>query len=306
MTIEASQYYLFPDEMQLGERKSSPHRKLNDYLREVDKRLTFLGDEGVSIDEVAGLIGFEFARSDTQVLKILRYAQKQKLIKTEPSGQPISHKYKCEHLLVAAAAVQIRTQGVIWKNMPYALYHYLTDPTLREVVNKPREPYGPTKKLKDSDVEWLRILFDNRDWQILIALGEIDLSAQTVLSDIPEDFLRLPGPVVSTNKLTTKQSTSSEKEITPLSSERLGWLHVFLTYDSPIKPYQMDLISTSRLQLGGFALEEAEAVFREFSGKNNSNGNLGDDDKTYYALDNAIAEVLRTREISRKNTGAIS
>lgn len=282
----------------------NPH--LYEYLQHVDDMLPGLPADGVSVYEVPRLIGFAFHRSDSQVLKILQQARIHHIVRTEPSGQPYAHRYKREHLLVAAALVQIRTQGVVWDNMPYALYHYLSDSELRQVINEPHEPYDPSRKWNNSEAERRRVLFDIEDQELLIKPGKIDLSSETVLSDIPADFLQQPEPLVANKESSVQEVSLPKKESILLSPERLLWLRVFLNFDSPIKPFQMDTISASKLSLGGFTLEEAEAVFKEFSSQGNSNGNMVDDDKTYYALNNAIGEILRTREINQKNTGAIS
>lgn len=270
--------------------------QLDNYLAQIDSNMPKLPDDGVSVNEVPGLIGFEFGRSDLQVLRILQYARKVNLIKTEPSGQPMSHKYKREHLLAAAAVVQIKSQGVIWSNMPYVLYHYLADPALREVINKPREPYRPARKLRDRDVEMRRFLFDEGDRDILIPPDEIDLSAQTVLADIPEDFLQQPEPVVATEDPSVQQTSSLGKESVILSSERLGWLRVFLTFDSPIKPPQMDTISEGRFINTGFNIKEIEAVFDEYDSLRGVRpGTFADEYKTYYALEQVLGKILRSR-----------
>ncbi|OHD85904.1 MAG: hypothetical protein A3J39_02155 [Sulfuricurvum sp. RIFCSPHIGHO2_12_FULL_44_8] len=284
----------------------SCHPQLDEYLRYIDNNLPTLPYDGVTVYDVSRLIGFGHGKSTTQVLRILQHARNHKLIKTEPSGHPYIHKYKREHILSAAATVQIRAQGVVWDNMPYALYHYIDGIELREVVSKPHEPYDPSRKWNNSEVERRHVLFDIEDQGLLIEPGEIDLSAQTVLSDIPEDFLQRPEPIVATEEPSVQQTSPPEKESLVLSPARLRWLHVFLTYDSEIKPFQMDTISELKLQPGGFTFKEAESVFKEFSGLSGSNGDLVDDDKTYYALNNAIGEILRARRSNGNGTDASS
>jgi len=301
MTTETKGLTPSAQELKLGKIQYSCHEQLDEYLRTIDNNLPRLPEEGVAFGEVPGLIGFAGKRSRSQVLSILTHTKKNQLIRTGSEDQPSIQRYKREHLLLAAAIVQIRAQGVIQDNISYVLHHYLVDSQLREMIKKPRDIYDPKRKWRNAEIWSRHYLFDDGDRHLLINPGEINLSQETVMRDIPEDFIDLSQPADTTSSLSAHEKPEAGKEPTRLSSERLRWLLVFLRYDSAIKPAQMDTISASRLQLGGFTLEEAESVFEEFYSQNNSNGKLIEDEMTYFALNNAAVEILRKRRKNQQN-----
>lgn len=297
MTVEMKSSSYAAQEQQPRETQYSCHPQLDEYLRQIDKSLPILREPGFSIDEASRLIRFESRMSHFQLRRVLGQAKFNDLLKTRRtiSSWKLFHRYQREHLLMAAAAVQIRAQGVVWDNIPYILYHYVTVPKLREVLNRPRQPYDPTREWDKLMAKRIRATFGKEDQELLIKAGDIDLSPETVLSDIPEDFYQPPEPIAEIEKPLTQQTRWTEKESIILSLARLRWLDAFLRYESPIKPFQMDTVSAGKLQLGGFTLEEAEAVFEEFN-QISKNGELTDEYKTYYVLKNAIVAILKNRE----------
>ena len=76
--------------------------------------------------------------------------------------------------------------------------------------------------------------------------------------------------------------------------ERLLELFDFLAKKGPNQPPQLDIVGSVRLSLGNFTIGEANSVFNEY--EEVTSRSVGEDDRTYLALQSATRTILEHRD----------
>lgn len=76
--------------------------------------------------------------------------------------------------------------------------------------------------------------------------------------------------------------------------ERILELFDFLAKKGPNQPPQLDIVGSVRLSWGNFTIGEANAVFGEY--EKIIDRSMGEDDRTYIALQSAIRTILEHRD----------
>ena len=231
--------------------------------------------------------------------------------RTEMLGETSGARYNREQVLVAAAAVQVRLQCVVWDNLPYVLHHYLVDPELKAVISKPTIHYNSERAWGHATAIRNRAL-TNLDAEVVYPEPEsLDLSSESILSDFPSELFPKPWEKVVQksvrNNIVIKGNILPQKPQMTLPVERLEELYTLLAQAALGAFPQMDSISPVRFQDTGFNIEEIEAVFDEYDKlRGKPARTFTDEDKTYYALGRALDKILRSGISIQKNTNAFS
>ena len=187
MSVEADSKLELSEQVVEGGRYSRDG-KLDQFLKKIDGKLDNLPEGGKSPYEIMELLGFRSAKVNTLTLKFLQHARMHHFIRLETTEQTSKLRYSREQILVVAAAVQVRLQGVIWDNLPYVVYHYLVDPKVRAVINKPTVQYNSEREWGHATSIRNRALA-HLDNEVVFPESEfLDLSAETILSDFPPEL----------------------------------------------------------------------------------------------------------------------
>ena len=301
MSVEANSKRALPEYV-VESGRYSRDGKLDQFLKKLDGKLGDIPEGGKSAYEMVELLGFRSAEVHTLTLRFLQQAQMQHFFRAETTEQIPRLRYSREQILVASAAVQIRLQGVIWDNLPYVVYHYLVDPKVRAVINKPTVQYNSEREWGHATSLRNRIL-KHLDNEVVFPEPEsLDLSAETILSNFPPELL--PDPWEKVVKKSVKDNIVPRGDVplqlqpVTLTLERLEELYTLLTQAAPGKFPQMDSISAVRFS--GFNIKEIEAVFDEYDNlRGEPPKTFADEYKTYYALGQVLGKILRARESIR-------
>lgn len=262
----------------------SSHPCLDKILLEIDQRVANLSSDLISSHKVLETIGFPVKNASLglEVRGLLRKACALGTFNSELRNNT----QKCiafnrETLLLARVIIEAKGQNVPWPDVPYVAYHYIEDPLVRDEINRPKNAYDQKRQVQSKDqrrVNRLRRLARS----LLLPLGAFDLSSETILSNIPEDFM------------IAEYSFTKRRDLTPDQVEQMCERLSAIAHQRPLDP-----ISAVVLEGTGFDVRDIDTVIKHHAKLMKKNGIMKSgevDDYCFWEVSNILGQLRKARE----------